>query len=285
MKEASSSLLDRNSQTDGYIVDVDPSDGNKMNEYVLQEVKEVELKYNLGNEESDSGYKGILDVSRSSMLYIGTNYQLIHNRSILEAIEKNKDEIKGLELDRIRVINRRQFEFRLLNKGLVFSCGTEDSCIGLTIINSYDGSTSFKVTGSLYIYTCGNGAKLSISETSVTRKHVGVELDIINSIIGSMKNLEKLQHKVETKIWHNDLPRLKEQFKEIKKIFPAKENKPHQSLNIIDQQFRHNSVKMDKEFALFMALTNITSYPDKYDIGTSYVRAIENKIDNVFFYN
>ena len=235
----------------------------------------------------EAGYTGVLDVKRNVILYAGKDYSIIRNEEIVKALQPAFE--SGYRLVRVRNFNNTKFQIDLENKSVssVIVVGDRELPVHgrVRINNSYDGSLAFSLQMGYWVEICGNGAiagdilayKRKHNKNNECVEHIEQGLKVLtNETLG--KSISKLN-----RLWTIDPNEAKGMFNKIVEGIPDPKDGMHpvksQLLSRISQEFAEyrNDV-----FALYMAVTNMTTYPTKYGLAPSYLQKLELNSAKVF---
>ncbi len=238
----------------------------------------------------DAGRQAVLDVLRDEILYVGKDYSIVKNQEIADALEPAF--ANGFELVRIRNYNNSKFQIELENKAIqgtiVLPNGKELITTGrIRINNSYDGSLSFGLQMGCWIQVCGNGA-IAGDVMSMKRRHSGDnELDVQGKIKSGLAlltsdalsvNMNKL-----SKYWVTPDGKLEEMARGLVRNIPDPKSGVHPiKSQLMNRYTIENNEYGNPAFALFMAVTNMTTYPSQYGITPSYLGQLERNTLEVF---
>lgn len=254
-------------------------------ESVLFGIKERPLLYyENGGPAIQTEYKVLLNEKNNQPLYIGKSYSPIHNRDIVSAV----GDFRNLQLAKIRNYYGKRFEFSFIMPDTRFQLGPEETMFSLNIMNSYDGSSSLHVVGGLYVLVCSNGAKVGRLTYQFKRKHTSEigRNELCGFIADSIEYITERTDRLALKSWSDDRVIVREQFRELIKVFPArKDNQIHSAISALDAEYQKMEARYSeqKEFALFMAVTNMTTRPNQYGLSPTYTKQLDNLIGQVFF--
>lgn len=236
----------------------------------------------------EAGYTGVLDVNRNTILYAGKDYSIIRNEEIVKALQPAFD--SGYKLVRVRNFNNTKFQIDLENKSvsaLINVGGTELPVTGrVRINNSYDGSLAFSLQMGYWVQICGNGAiagdilayKRKHNKNNECVEHIEQGLKALtNETLG--KSINKLN-----KLWDiKDRAAIEGMFKRVVDGIPDPKDGMHpvkaQLLSRISTEF---ATYQNDVFALYMAVTNMTTYPSQYNLAPSYLQKLEINSAKVF---
>jgi len=252
---------------------------------VLFGIKERPLVYfENGGPAVETEYKVLLNEKTNGVLYTGKIYSPVHNSVIVDALS----DFKELKLAKVRNYYGKRFEFTYTMPDTMFQLGPEETMLSLNIMNSYDGTSSLHVVGGLYVLVCSNRAKVGRLTYQFKRKHTSVigRNEIAGFIQDSILYVKDKIQNVADKDWSNDEFLIKKQFLELTKVFPPrKDNQLHPCVATINAEYIQLAAKYydQREFALFMAATNITTRPQQYGLGSTYTKALDNAVSDVFF--
>jgi len=258
-------------------------------------VARVPLYWNAGDSSQfvpedmkDSGFCGILNVSTNETLYAGKEYKIIDNNVIAAAIKTL--ETRGWALASIRSIGDRKFYIDIRNPQMRASISVGDREFAVDarvrITNSYDGSLAFGIQGGFWIQVCGNGATAG-DIISVKKKHQGedVQANIIDSILSMtserfLKAVSKVSAMFAEEMTPDTVAKLVEK---LTQDIPDNKDGIHPvKLAVIERCKKEYAEYDNAPFAVFMAVTNITTYPQNYSVPTSYLLALERRTLEVF---
>lgn len=235
----------------------------------------------------DAGHMGVLDVNNNNILYAGKEYSIIKNHEIIEVLET----LDGFNVTRVRNFNNTKFQIDLENRSITSTIKVRDNEYDVharvRINNSYDGSLAFGMQIGCYIQICSNGAILG-DALNIKRKHVNLDIAHIQEQIESGvlaisdvtlgKHISKLN-----KYWDTPDDKLESMFKGIIRGIPDPKNGLHPlKSQLMSQCTVENSKYHNGAFALFMAVTNMTTFPSQYNIAPSYLMQLERNTMEVF---
>ncbi|MFH1052135.1 MAG: DUF932 domain-containing protein, partial [bacterium] len=252
---------------------------------VLFGIKERPLVYyENGGGAIETDYKVLLNERNNKVLYMGKIYSPIHNQDIIEAVGMREE----LKLVNVRNYYGKRFEFTYTIPHTKFQLGPEETMFSLNIVNSYDGTSSLHVIGGLYVLICSNGAQIGRMTYQFKRKHTVAigRNEIAGFVQDSLEYLHTRTDNVSQKQWSDDKSLVKDKFNALAKVFPErKDQQLHPSVMSLNAEYMKMERKYTylKEFALFMAATNMTTRPEQYGLCPSYTKALDNIIGNVFF--
>jgi hypothetical protein len=225
---------------------------------------------------SPSAYSAVVRTDTNEELYAGKGYQIVENKSIVEAIDRNPD----WRITKVINNNDRQFHINLRNDLIepgVFSIGDKTFPYSpqITVRNSYDGSLSFSILAGIYIQVCGNGLIVANNAGSYKAKHTSSVLtpaEIEAQFVTIARSFGKIQAIINKKTWSTDQDITKRLFFDLIKGIPNHANNKPSPTSVTLQQryFIEANHYGHGEFALMMAATNITTYPETYGISHSY---------------
>ena len=252
---------------------------------ILFGIKERPLLYfENGGPPVETDYKVLLNEKTNEPLYLGKSYSPIHNRDIMSAV----GDFKQLQLSRIRNYYGKRFEFTFIMPDTKFQLGPEETLFSLNIMNSYDGSSSLHVVGGLYVLVCSNGAKVGRLTYQFKRRHTSEigRNELSGFVADSIEYISERTEKLSLKSWSDDKVIVREQFQQLIKVFPTrKDNALHSTIAALDSEYQKMETKYSdqKEFALFMAVTNMTTRPNQYGLSPTYTKQLDNLVGEVFF--
>ncbi len=252
---------------------------------VLFGIKERQLVYfENGGPPVETDYKVILNAETNECLYSGKIYSPILNADIMDSVS----EYDSLQLARVRSYYGKRFEFTFIMPELEFNLGPEKTIFSMNIMNSYDGTTSLHVVGGLYVLVCTNGAKIGKMTYQFSRKHTSSigRHELSGFIRDSVDYISSRSLAVMSKPWSNDVSLVKNQFKQLSAIFPArKDDHLHPGVMALDAEYGKMSQHYngDREFALFMAATGMATRPKEFGLGISYTKSLDSIVGEVFF--
>lgn len=249
----------------------------------------VPLTYSIGGTTYESGNAVVVATDNMEKLATVTDsYALVKNEDILLALDKMYD--NGFESVKVRNVNRKQFQFDLINRNLGITINGFDAHLRLSIVNSYDTTRSLRLQFGAFIQVCSNGLHRTIKDFDMTFKHIKGTMpnDITKWMLDTFVLAAPLiKDSLEAYAFPTD-DTYKSQFARIASIFPKPTKKDGDTVHPIVRTFeRQAAIEFDKykngSFAVFMAATDMATRPDKYGIPASYVWNFESIIDNVFF--
>jgi len=219
------------------------------------------------------GKNAYFNEKNNDLLYIGNNYKPIENNLIVEASKNFENKLQFVGVRKFK--QRYDFRYRII--GSEFRLGPEQTDKVINITNSFDGSVSLQIEAGLYVLVCSNGARVFDSKMTYKRKHTTeITADEIAGFI--MKGIDRIENMEIDRDWSNDIDVVKSKFQELSSVFPMRKNNTlHPAVISLNGEFERNLKIYSevKEFALFMAATNMTSRPGSYGLASSYVRPIE----------
>ncbi|MBM2813792.1 MAG: hypothetical protein HW421_554 [Ignavibacteria bacterium] len=140
----------------------------------------------------------------------------------------------------------------------------------------------------LFVLVCSNGAKVGRLTYEFKRKHtaaIGTN-ELKGFIQDSIHYVEDRVDHIESKVWSSSQQTVIKQFEEITTLFPKrKDSSVHPAVIALNSEFG----KMEKvysdmpEFALFMAVTNMSSRPNEYGLSSNYARLLDGQVSKLFF--
>ena len=236
----------------------------------------------------EAGYTGVLDVNRNTILYAGRDYSIVKNEEIVKALQPAFE--AGYRLVRVRNFNNTRFQIDLENKSVSSMIKVGDRELPVTgrvrINNSYDGSLAFSLQMGYWVEICGNGAiagdilayKRKHNKNNECVEHIEQGLAALtNETLG--KSITKLN-----KLWLiTDEATVKGMFRRIVEGIPDPKDGTHpvkvQLLSRLSQEY---ATYQNDVFALYMAVTNMTTYPAQYGLAASYLQRLEANSAKVF---
>jgi len=252
-------------------------------------VRTVQLGYNLHGSFKDVDRIGVLRMDREEMLYVGSsNYKLVKNEDIVLALEPLYQ--AGYEQVKVRSIHGKRFMFELQTEVFDdltingFPCRSR-----IRICNSYDGSTALTLQFGVYIKICGNGLCVDpdvfVGNVDLRYKHgsstpSNITNWIHNSTIAAMPFV---RNAISSYIFP-DGP-CDANLQRIAKMIPTpSKGKIHPVIETLISATKSSmgEYESNENFALFMALTNMATYPDRYAIAPSYVELLEEAATSLF---
>lgn len=242
----------------------------------------------LTDDYKETGWNAVVDLRSDTVLYLGKDYTLIKNQEIIDALQPAFD--SGYQLVRVRNFGNTRFQIDLENKSVTseITVGAETFPVHgrVRINNSYDGSLAFSLQMGYWVQMCGNGAiagdilayKRKHNKNNECLEHIEQGLKALtNDTLG--KSITKLN-----KLWDiKDAKVIQGMFSKIVDGIPDPKDGMHpvkvQLLNRIGTEFAtyNNDV-----FALYMAVTNMTTYPAQYGLAASYLQRLEANSAKVF---
>jgi hypothetical protein len=251
-------------------------------------VSTVPLGYNLSGEFKNIDRVGVLRQDTNEIMYVGSNnYKLVKNEDIMLALDPLFR--SGYEGVKVRNIHGKRFMFELRTEAFEDLTINNYPCVGrIRVCNSYDGSTALTLQFGVYIQVCSNGlcvpAHVFTGNIDVKYKHTTYTPEDItswihNSTIGAMPFIRK---SLEGIVFHEGSCDRKLQ--RIADLLPKPSKGIHPIIEALINQTRNEiqEHKSNENFGLFMALTNMATFPDKYGIAASYVETLEEAATSLF---
>jgi len=258
-------------------------------------VAKVPLYWNAGDgsqfvpsDVKESGYSGILNVSTNEILYAGKEYKIVDNNVIAKAIRSI--EVAGWVVASVRNLGDRKFYIDIRNPNMRAEMHVGERTFTVDarvrIINSYDGSLAFGIQGGFWIQVCGNGATVG-DIIAVKKKHQGddIESSIVDSIMSmTSERFLKAVSKVSDMFAKEMTPEeVGELVKRLTQDIPDTKDGIHPvKLAVIERCKKEHAEYNNGPFAVFMAVTNITTYPQNYSVPPSYLLALERRTLEIF---
>ena len=231
-----------------------------------------------------SGRKAIvLEQSPNDVLYVGTNYEVIQNEELVPVIE-NIQKRTGYEVHRIRSSASKRFSVELRSDDPNLKIGHEPAYPSIVIGNSYDGSSKVTFNYGIVIQVCTNGATVTKSINGLVQKHTG-KIDFnYERLLEEYASLSKALSGFNDKHFDAGSDVALGNMKRLASIFPDTTKKlPHPMAEALaeraEAEMKTNGYPAN--FALFMAATNMTTYPDRYGLATSYIPQLERASTDV----
>jgi hypothetical protein len=222
----------------------------------------------------EAGINGLFNGENGDLLYAGKEYTPILNRDILSAFDS-----AGFRLGRIwnYMGKRFQFDYIVDREMKIFN---EPAHPTLVVFNSYDGSQSFKVALGVWIKICSNGAY-------GTKNLLKYELKHTKGVSGFSDNFEKKLSEFSGKTsslfdrnWSDNPDVVMEQLEGFTKMF---DNKEHQVLKTAGLLYdKHNSLYKNKEFSMFMTLTELGTHSVRHGVPLSYRQKINDLVSTTY---
>lgn len=239
-------------------------------------------------EYKEAGYTGVLDVNRNVILYAGKDYSIIRNSEIIEALEPAF--AQGYRLVRVRNFNNTKFQIDLENKDVTGAITVGDRTFDVTgrirICNSYDGSLAFGMQMGFWIQVCSNGAiagdmlaykkKHSTGNGCVEHIESGIRLLTNDALSKSTSKLNKM--------WTiTDPAQIQGMFKQLVDGIPDPKDGMHPvKVSLLNRITIENNTYQNDVFAMYMAVTNMTTFPSQYGLAPSYLQRLETNTAKVF---
>ncbi len=217
------------------------------------------------------------------VVYIGKNYEIIQNEDVANEI-LNFIKSTSYQVHNIRSVNNRRFDVTLVDQNAIVTIGNEPAYKTAIITNSYDGSARFSVTFGVNIQICGNGARATKPVDGLVFKHTNNQIDF-SRMYKSADTLDRVLEKF-NQSWDLNGEVSRANFNKLTAIFPKKTNGDQHDLSTALAMKAHEHVTENNyppNFALFMAVTNMTTYPDRYNMSDNYALRLEQKTTEVFF--
>tara|TARA_S200002703_G_scaffold159482_1_gene173111 strand:- start:1541 stop:2344 length:804 start_codon:yes stop_codon:yes gene_type:complete len=240
----------------------------------------MEVVTESGNIKTD--YNAILNGNTNEVLYTGKAYEPIENEFIINAL----DNIKNLKIEKVYNYNNKAFSYELVSTKEIM-WGPEKAKFMIRVKNSYDGSTSLSVTGGVYVLVCSNGATSPKFVENFAKKHtkqIGQD-EMRGFFTDSIKSLASKSDLFGDKQWSNDTDFVKEKFQEIIKIFPKPKNEDyHNNAILLNSEYisRLEQYPNAREFALWMACTDLTSHYQRYGLTLNYQKKLDQQVSEIF---
>lgn len=228
----------------------------------------------------ETKYRAIL-YGGQMVAIVKSRYVLLPNEDAVEAMDKVASELK-LEPYRTKATTTKLFRAYLSNKS--YTVGEENVKLGLSMVNSIDGSLAFGVTGFTFREVCTNGAYLGYRRVvTVKQKHTrgllvlaSVPYDFLKTAVA-----EALKYAEGAIQLYNTLYKRKvtaDLIEHIKKLTPKKYyrdalevNNAWQCYNALTQAIWHTAkIQEDRRFKL---LTEIHDAFEGWAYGGSESRA------------
>lgn len=236
----------------------------------------------------ETKWNAVLDEDGYQHNVVTDRYELVPNKMIKNAIDD-----MGMEIFKIKQTHPSRFQFWSRLPDHKFTIGNEEAELMMVIQNSYDGSSAFKVNAGLMVLVCQNGltrTKLSTDNLVAKHTHSLTEGYIINRLEVSLERSQMFVNMYENTQFNNNIVDTKAKFNKLFKYFPNvedKDGKPkmHQIIRTVDSRYDIESANKDysTDFSLFMALTNITTYPNNYGISGNQMQLLEKATEEIFY--
>jgi len=239
-----------------------------------------------------TGYNAVMNPLDNTTYYMGKEYKPLPNKDIIEMV-RGLVIADGFEFHRGVIDERGRYEFCLeapvpaIGVDLGNGKKHEARCL-LNILNSYDGSASLRAGIGGKISYCQNIFGLPTKflggeiRHETRRKHLGnVEAtltDLKNAIPRILNEWESSP--IATKVWSGDPAAFAKVQREVIKAFGA-EHKVTASFNMRARMIEEREWNVP-EFSAFMAITNMTTFPESYALKTSHVEKLK-EITHVFW--
>lgn len=232
---------------------------------------------------SGIGHKAICLEDSNEVLYVGKEYEILQNEDIATELLRFM-ESTPYQVHNIRSINNRRFDVTLVNKEKSITIGNEPAYRTVVVTNSYDGSCAFSITFGVNIQVCGNGARVTKPLDGLSKKHTQNILDFSKIAEKAIILDEKVDRFNQT--WNANGEISKSNFEKIASVFPKKTNGDIHDLAAelaLKSHIHVTEHNYPPNFALFMAATNMTTYPSNHGMSDAYSLRMEQKITEVFF--
>jgi hypothetical protein len=246
-------------------------------------IEKVPMYHQYNGDLSPSAYNAIIRSDTGQELYVGKRYEPINNQHIIDTMEQ----FGAFQLHKILNYSNKRFELRYDMPVSQFHFFTEPTMMQIVIRNSYDGSHSLKVNAGLRVLTCSNGANIPIWVKEFNFRHTNI--DIIRRFSEFMNNqgqlLQDIGDQLSGKIWNSDFNHdtVAEKYKS---ILPQQQQKEETGiiLTAIEGHYnKYNEKYENREFASFMALTEVSSRPKEYVLCNSWHERLDRLITNTYF--
>lgn len=228
----------------------------------------------------DVPYKAIINNLSGECLSVMTeSYHLFPNEKIVEKITPALSQ--GWNVSRVMNDSNRRFEIHLGNPDIQFPIGKyEDARLKCVIKNSYDGTCAFQIFAGFDILICGNGARMKTG-IEVYKRHIN-GINEMNFALDTDVLEGYVKRVMDGKRWHNDQDKAYSQFEKLTKFLPDTKDGKH-PMKILLASFYEKEIKTyDREFALFMAATDLSTHGLNYSFSQSYLNELDGKIPHVF---
>jgi len=235
------------------------------------------------NEYKPVKQQGIQIEGTEEIIYVGKSYQIIQNEDIATQLLKFIQDT-SYEVLNVRSVNNTRFDVTLIDRKSLITIGNEPAYKTAIVTNSYDGSVRLSATFGVNIQICGNGARATKPIDGLVFKHTNSNIDF-SGIYKSAGTLDRVVEKFNEK-WDLNGEVSHANFNKLTSVFPKKANGDQHDLVTALAVKAHEHVTENNyppNFALFMAVTNMTTYPDRYGMTDSYTLRLEQKTTEVFF--
>lgn len=225
---------------------------------------------------------------------VGREYQPVQNSSIIEQLDTIQEKL-GLQFIDGMYDGRGVFQWRFRKPDHVVRIqpqGTDrvfETEFQVTVKNSYDMSTSLEFRIGGFIRYCQNifGLPTKFVKGGIgvlqSHKHSKSAPRLVSTIVENSDLLMASFDTLQKKTWGTlPLPLIHER---IEKAFPTnpKTQRKHMVAALIDSKVE-NEKFMGGDFDYFMAITNMTTFPDKYGLLVSHHEKLE-KLAESFWNN
>lgn len=214
------------------------------------------------------------------------SYNLVKNEDIILGLEPLHD--LGYENVKVRNLYNRRFYFELRSRASEIKVNNYPCVARIRVINSYDGTAPLSLQFGVFIQVCGNGALANIAglhTLDLKYKHSKVVPEDVSAWIHAttMEALPYVRNQFESMTF-DDEP-CDDILTEINKMFPQTKKTPVHP--IVSKLIEYTKVSIkeyacNEKFGLFMALTNMATYPDNYEIAPAYVDKLESASQFLF---
>lgn len=229
----------------------------------------------------ETGYQAIVDNETLDTYYVGRNYSILQNKDINSLV---RHMIREFDMDLHSAFfdrGRSTWELVKPDCSVPFRVGEKDmnTEFRMRIQNSYTGGQSFQAEmGGLVTY-CQNlfGMPTSYAKNGVgymvRQKHTASIEKVTEKMMEQIPVfMETYKTHVEGKVW-NSRPEGKIT-EDLKKLFPDTKLGQHRVMTAA-MLARSDEKWGAADFNWFMALTNMTSFPEKYGLAESHIEKLE----------
>lgn len=235
---------------------------------------------------ASSGQNVIIRSDTNDIIATCTNkYHLIPNEDIINALADIS--VGGLHLHRYRNILDRRFRIELRGD---FPAPIEINgypvVSRVSISNSYDGTERLSINIGCYIQVCGNGMLANhnwLPQVKLKVRHLTSAENILDGVAEIYENNIGIVGRKFAELNFSNDP-CDDKLERIAKKFPVKQGvHPVVQQIITKTKATMNQYQIGNEnFALMMALTNLSTYPDENSVPASYVEIIEDCVTDLF---
>jgi hypothetical protein len=227
----------------------------------------------------------VLENDPDNVLYVGTNYEVTQNEELVPIIA-NIQKRTGYDVHKISSYSNKKFSVQLCGTEADLKIGHEKAYPTIIVNNSYDGSSKVSFNYGVVIQVCSNGATVTKGLTGLIQKHTS-KIDMnYEKLLNDYEKLSRALANFNENSFDAGEDVALTNFKRLTAIFPETSKKDPHPLTIALGQRSEDEIKNNgypANFGLFMAATNMTSFPERYGMATSYVPLLERSITDVFF--